>query len=277
MCFGAKRAYGIALSAAKNGNCTVLGQLLHNPTVSQRLAEQGLMQVSTPQEIQTKCVLITAHGAPRSLYNQLTQNGLEILDATCPKVKKVQNLAMYFHAEGYHVILIAKKDHPESKGVAGNLPTCTVLREVSEITSIPLAPKYAVLVQTTENLQRVQTLLAQIRNTFPKSEIVFENTLCDATRVRQTEALKLAQNSSVMVVIGGKNSHNTLQLLNTCKTACPHTYLVETVQDIDPKLFKEDDVVGIVAGASTPSQDIDAIEDYLRSIVPQSITQNSSL
>lgn len=264
MCFGARRAYGLALSATVLGPCSCLGPLLHNPSVSKRLAERGLQTVKNASEVSTKQVLIPAHGTTRAVESALIQGGHDVKDATCPRVKRVQNQAMFFQSEGYYVVLIGKQGHAEMMGVAGNLSQCTILREKGEIDRIPATvQKIAILSQTTESVARVKELVDFIRQRFPQAEVLFENTLCEATCKRQTQAALLAERCSVMVVIGGGSSHNTAQLTQACLTQCPRVYQVEMVADLRAEWFCAEDYVGIVAGASTPPEDIVAVEEML--------------
>lgn len=266
-CFGVKRAIDIAFDVAKihKKGVFTLGPIIHNPQVVEKLKKLGvkpLDDISEQRDIKT--LIIRAHGIPKSRFEELKNLGYEIIDATCPFVKKAQSIAEKLASEGYQVLIIGDKEHPEVKGIFSYAGEKAVV--VSNSEEIPhLNRKIGIIQQTTQPLSKVKEILNGIINSLSEfEEIRIFNTLCNFTAKRLESTEKVAKYVDLMIVIGGKNSANTTQLANLCKKIGVKTYHIEDVKEIERKWFKDIKKIGITAGASTPQWIIDEIIDKIK-------------
>lgn len=260
MCFGVKNAIALAKRISSESNLTILGELVHNDVVINDLKRRGIHFASNAAEIKTDRVMITAHGASDSKINELKSRGFDVIEATCPLVKLAHKAAKSFVENGYFPVVIGKRDHVEVLGIIGDLPEYAVVLTPSDIDSLPKKKKYGVLSQTTQPVSRVAELLALIGAKFPEATIQFADTVCAPTKQRQSAAIKVAEQSDVVIVIGGRKSNNTAELAKTCLAFCKKVYQVETAADLVPEWFFGVKTVGITAGTSTPDEVIDDVE-----------------
>jgi len=267
-CFGVKRAINIAFSAAENKKTGVytLGPIIHNPQVIERLKEMGVFPLDSPKDISKKvvrAVIIRTHGVPAPFIDELKRAGIEVIDATCPYVKKAQQYAKLLTEEGYQVVILGDKRHPEVEGIMSYAGKDAVI--VDRGKRLPrLKQKIGIVVQTTQPIDALKRLLSDAIERV--KEIKVYNTICSSTALRLKETESIARKADVMIVVGGKNSANTTQLANLCRSLSVPTYHIETSGELKERWFKGARIVGITAGASTPDWIIDDIKKRIKDI-----------
>ena len=266
MCFGVKDAIALALETAKHGPLTILGDLVHNETVLTGLRAEGIRIEQKPAAIGTQTVMITAHGASERRKSETRALGLNVLEATCPLVHVAHRSLAKLVREGFHPVIIGKRDHVEVRGMTEDLGEFDVVLGEEDVASLRERPRFGVVSQTTQPVEKVRRLVQLIREQFPQSEVRFVDTVCQPTKQRQNAAVELAQKCDVVVVIGGAHSNNTHELVKTCSRFCPRVHHVQTAADLREEWFRADDIVGITAGTSTPDNVIAAVESKLRQI-----------
>lgn len=251
-CFGVKRAVQMALEAADSDRESyTLGPIIHNPQVVGKLADKGVGSVDTLQDIPEGTVIIRSHGVGPAVYEEAKCRGLDVIDATCPHVKKAQRDAASVVEEGMTLVILGEKDHPEVKSInlwSGNKAIIVETEENAK--NLPIVEKMGVVVQTTFSQFKFQSII-DILETKSKNLKVFK-TICTATQERQSSAVALAKEVDLMIVIGGKNSGNTTRLAEVCRDVGCTTYHIETATELQLTWFKDTQTVGVTAGASTP-------------------------
>lgn len=267
-CFGVKRAIDIAFNVAqkhKDGVFT-LGPIIHNPQVVEKLKDLGVYPIDDIFKENIKTLIIRAHGIPKEKFEEIKKLGIEIIDATCPFVKKAQNLAEKLASAGYQVVIIGDKEHPEVKGIFSYAGENAVVVNSADMPL--LNKKIGIIQQTTQPLFKVKEIINKIINSLNEfEEIRIFNTLCNFTSKRLDATEKVAKEVDVMIVIGGKNSANTTQLANLCRTVGVKTYHIESSQEIDKKWVESAKKIGITAGASTPQWIIDEVIDKIKMFI----------
>src|SRR4030066_1831186 len=265
-CFGVKRAIDIAFQIAheKRQGVYTLGPIIHNPQVVEMLKEKGIIPI---EDIKTKkkvrALIIRTHGIPLHLSKEISYMGCEIIDATCPFVKKAQYYAKLLREEGYQVVILGEKEHPEVKGLMSFASDDAIV--VDGNSPIPrLKNKVGIVVQTTQPLDALKRVLSHAIG--HAKEIKVYNTICNSTALRLKETEDMARKTDVMVVVGGKNSANTTQLAKLCRFLSVATYHIETPVEIKDAWFRRAKRVGITAGASTPGWIIQEVEERIRNI-----------
>ena len=263
-CFGVRDAIDAALSSSISTDLTIVGQLVHNPQTVQKLHEAGVQMVdSIDDEIQTRNVMITAHGAPASLKQKLSDRGHIVYDATCPLVLRVHQAIRRLVAEGWHPVVIGQPDHVEVRGIVGDLDEYTVISSVDDLTQLEGRSRVGIVCQTTHRIRQAREILEQIGQRFPTMEVEFIDTVCKPTKDRQEAVEELSLQVDVMIVVGGANSSNTLKLLKVCQENGITAHHIESQAQLDPEWFASADHVGITAGTSTPHEVIDQIHARL--------------
>ncbi len=264
-CFGVKRAIEIVEKASQeHGSLQTLGAIVHNRQVVDRLSKQGITVAKSLDEVQSSTVAITSHGVGSDVINQVKEKGLEIIDATCPFVRKAQNAAQKLGEEGFTVFVFGNADHPEIRGVlgwAGDKAYASL--ELPEFDVWP--KKLGVLCQTTQTNDAFGNFVNQIVSSHIEkvSELRVYNTICDSTRKHQAAALDLAKRMDLMLVVGGRNSANTTRLAEICAATGVVTHHIESAADIDSNWLRGLSRVGITAGASTPDEVVDEVVSAL--------------
>lgn len=261
-CFGVKRAIEIAEEA---GNASTYGPLIHNREEINRLEKD--FNVKTAHEFselqETPKVIVRTHGITKNELAELKKSGKEIVDATCPFVTKPQEIVEDMSQQGYKVIIFGDESHPEVKGVrsyAVNEPV--VILDVSELEGLYLGPKVALVSQTTRKIREFMRIANYLIENV--KEVRVFNTICNATFENQHAADKLSKEADVMIVIGGKNSSNTKQLLTIAEANCPDSYLIETPEELQEAWFMDKKLCGVTAGASTPDWIIQDVIEKIR-------------
>ncbi len=263
-CFGVKRAVDMAFKAASEakGKVCTYGPIIHNPQVVERLKEKGIQWVDEINE-DINSILIRTHGIPKQLYDDLESKKINIIDATCPFVKKAQEYAKLLREEGYQIVILGDEKHPEVVGIKSYAGEDAVV--VSSHETIPkLKKRVGVVVQTTQPIEALQRLLTEIIKT--TRELKVYNTICNSTANRLKETEALAREVDVMLVIGGRNSANTRQLARRCQNIGVKTYHIESADELKKEWFTNVKTTGITAGASTPDWIIEEVIEKLKSL-----------
>lgn len=271
-CFGVKRAVELVYEqTSKEGSLYTYGPIIHNEEVVKDLEKRGVRVIESIDqlpELEKGRVIIRSHGVGRAVQDQIEEAGFEVLDATCPFVKKIHRIVAEHSAAGEHIIIIGNPTHPEVEGIRGwcDPEETTVIETVQDAENFTLPEKKSICIvsQTTYNNNKFKNLVEIIENKGYYISICILNTICNATDERQTEARSLAKKSQAMIVVGGSHSSNTQKLFEICKDECKNTYYIQTLEDLDLTELRGLDDVGITAGASTPNNIIEEVQKYVR-------------
>ena len=270
-CFGVKRAVEKVYEQIGKTEKPIYtyGPIIHNEQVVGDLQEKGVEVIDTLEELRTirdAVVVIRSHGVGKDVYDILKENGVEIVDATCPYVKKIHRIVEKQTAEGRRVLIVGSEDHPEVQGIKGWGDERTkVIENMDDFRrlELPEDEKLCIVSQTTFNYKKFQDLVEKISKT--RYDITVLNTICNATQERQVEAMRIASQVDVMLVIGGKHSSNTQKLYDICRKECKNTYYIQTLGDFNPECISSVRSVGITAGASTPNNIIEEVHTKCQS------------
>ena len=269
-CFGVKRAVEKVYEQIEKGKTPIytFGPIIHNEEVVRDLEERGVKVLETAEELRQLTdgvVVIRSHGVGKDIYDILEKNGIEIIDATCPFVKKIHRIVSEQNENGRRVIIVGNGKHPEVEGIKGWGNDDTLVIETAEEfekLQISDGEKLCIVAQTTFNYNKFQDLVEKISKT--RYDILVLNTICNATQERQVEARRIASEVDAMIVVGGKTSSNTQKLYEICQTECKNTYYIQTLGDLDPECISSVRSVGITAGASTPNHIIEEVHTNVR-------------
>ena len=265
-CFGVKRAIDMAEEVVRerDGPIYSLGPLIHNPQVVDKLAQKGISIIDALGK-HTGTLIIRSHGVEPRVLAEVSAKGLKLVNATCPFVRRAQQIAKDLHTEGWQVIVVGDKDHPEVQGIVGWAEgQAIVVQNSTEAESLDYIPKVGVLAQTTQpllNFQRVVNILKQRTDQLKEC-----NTICHATSERQQAALELAQKVEVMIVVGGANSANTGKLANLCRSTGTPAHQIEIASELRAEWFSNVDKAGLTAGASTPDWIIEEVKKRMEEL-----------
>jgi len=246
MCFGVRDAIALAVETAGREPLTILGDLVHNETVLADLRGRGIRFEGQPAGVGTSTVMITAHGTSERALNEARQRGLNVLEATCPLVRVAHRSLARLVGEGYHPVVIGQREHAEVRGLTG------------------------VVAQTTQPIDRVRELVQLLRARFPRSEVRLIDTVCQPTKQRQSAAIELAKQCDVVMVIGGRHSNNTHELVRTCSQFCRRVEHIRTAAELREEWFADAETIGITAGTSTPDGVINEVEAAISAIAVNS-------
>ncbi|MBQ7360401.1 MAG: 4-hydroxy-3-methylbut-2-enyl diphosphate reductase [Lachnospiraceae bacterium] len=268
-CFGVKRAVEQVYEQIKEQKkIYTFGPIIHNEQVVADLAEKGVEVIETTEELKSLTegtIIIRSHGVEKAIYDLIEQQGLECVDATCPFVKRIHKIVKQESEEGKQILIVGSPEHPEVEGIKGWCQSTPIvvetLQEAMELT-LPLDKEVCIVSQTTFNYRKFQDIVEIIQKKGYNVNVA--NTICNATEERQTEARKIAKTVDAMIVIGGKHSSNTRKLYEICSNECQHTYYIQTLDDLHLELPKSVGLVGITAGASTPNNIIEEVQNYVR-------------
>ncbi|MBO8127952.1 MAG: bifunctional 4-hydroxy-3-methylbut-2-enyl diphosphate reductase/30S ribosomal protein S1 [Peptococcaceae bacterium] len=266
-CFGVRRAIDLALKTAQESKGPIysLGPLIHNPQVVNFLATQGITPIDDFSDITEGTLIIRSHGVQPQLIDAAKNKGLQIIDATCPFVKRAQRLACDLTAQGYQVVVVGDKEHPEVQGIVGwTNGQAIVVENPSEAAGLPVFSKVGVVAQTTQPEYNFDAVVQVLQDRM--GEVTVSKTICNAVAERQKAALALACEVDVMIVVGGANSANTRKLTSLCKNTRTPTYAIETADQLDPSWFRNVKIAGLTAGASTPDWIIEEVESRMREL-----------
>ena len=269
-CFGVKRAVEKVYEQIETAEKPIYtyGPIIHNEEVVNDLKAKGVEVLNSREELEAvrDCVVvIRSHGVGRDIYELLEKNGIQVVDATCPYVKKIHKIVAEQCADGRQVIIVGNEQHPEVQGIKGWGDERTRVIENPEdfeALGLPEGSKICLVAQTTFNYNKFQDLVEKIPKT--RYDIIVLNTICNATQERQVEAMRIASQVDVMLVIGGKNSSNTQKLYEICRKECKNTCYIQTLGDLNPECIRSVRSVGITAGASTPNNIIEEVHTNVR-------------
>ena len=275
MCFGVKDAVSLALETARREPLTILGDLVHNETVVAELRAKGIRVAQQPADVSTQMVMVTAHGASQRAMNETRGRGLNVVEATCPLVHLAHRAVARLVREGFHPVIIGKRDHVEVRGLTGDLDAFDVVLSEEDVVKLGERSRFGIVAQTTQPIDRVRQFVCLIRERFPRSEVRFVDTVCQPTKQRQNAAFELAQRCDVVVVIGGAHSNNTHELVKTCSRVCGRVHYVQRADDLQEEWFVRAETIGITAGTSTPDAVINAVELWLKNLAARVVVQSN--
>ena len=268
MCFGVRDALRKTHDLAQSQPVTVLGELVHNPVVREHLATLGVLEGALDDPgagAATRAVVITAHGASDERRREWRERGHEVFDTTCPLVKKAHRALECLVLAGFFPVVIGRRDHVEVRGLVGDFPGTIVVLEDADLGLIPAElSRIGVISQTTQPVERVDGLVAAMRLRFPEAEIRQVDTVCQPTKDRQAALVELCQRSDAIVVVGGRNSNNTAQLVGTARRLGCRAWQVERADELERRWFRRHDRVGVTAGTSTLDETFHAVVEQLR-------------
>jgi 4-hydroxy-3-methylbut-2-en-1-yl diphosphate reductase len=269
MCFGVRDAIALALTHGESAPLTILGDLVHNEAVLARLQASGIAVARTPSDVKTHRVMVTAHGASERTLAKVRALGLESIEATCPLVQVAHQAIRTLVCAGYHPVIVGQRDHVEVRGLTDDLEAFDIVLHDRDVLQLEERPRFGVAAQTTQPIDKVRHLVALMRQRFPQSDVRFTDTVCHPTKQRQSAAIDLARQCDVVIVVGGENSNNTRELVNTCRRHCPHVHHIQAEVDIRSEWIAGAATVGVTAGTSTPDDVIDRVERQLRALASE--------
>lgn len=264
-CFGVKRAINTAFEAAVKGNVYCLGPLIHNPQEVERLRQSGVRTVDDFSTLNAgDFLIIRSHGVPPKVLAQAREKGLRIIDLTCPFVGKAQRDAEALCRDGYQVVVVGEKTHPEVQSILGYAGDNSVVIETADdVAGIKFQPRLGVVAQTTQSYGNFSEIVLKLLRL--SKELKVFNTICNSTKERQDAARGLAGQVDVMIVVGGRNSANTTRLVSVCRQEGRPTYHIEVADEIQDEWLSGVQKVGVTAGASTPDWVLEGVLKRLRS------------
>ena len=278
-CFGVKRAVETVyeqVDKEKEKQIYTYGPIIHNAEVIKDMERNGVKVLYSEEELDALTdglVIIRSHGVPKRICDKLAEKGIKYVDATCPFVKRIHNIVQEESNKGKEIIIIGDPEHPEVQGIRGWVEGKAYIIQTQE-EMLRFLEKYesnentvgkhsiCVVAQTTFNYKKFKDLVEIISE--KRYDINVLNTICNATKERQTEARSIAEEVEAMIVVGDKHSSNTQKLFEICKKACNNTYYIQTLGDLDMNQLRSVETVGITAGASTPNNIIEEVQNNVR-------------
>jgi 4-hydroxy-3-methylbut-2-enyl diphosphate reductase len=278
LCYGVKRALQIARSTRrrKSGPVRTLGEIIHNPRVIADLQKKGIHAVDDPKTIQGGTVIIRSHGVTPEVYKALKKRRIEVVDATCPIVMKIQKLVAGLARRGGEIIIVGNPEHPEIMGLIGHSRgRGKIVENEDQARRLPTRKRRSVLAQSTQDLFLFGRVVAALLER--TGELAVYNTICRSTQTRQRSTSDLASQVDTLFIVGGKNSSNTNKLFQVSKRVLPNTHFIERAEQITPRLLRGAKRIGISGGASTPPEAIEeAVARIRESFERQSHRENFS-
>ncbi len=293
-CFGVKNACDTAFKRAveesenEEKSLFSLGPLIHNEEVTKKLSDLGVIEVNSLEEVNNKSesknkkehiVILRSHGVGEGIYKELSEKNVEIIDCTCPFVKKIHNIVKEYYNDGYHIIIVGDPEHPEVIGILGWCgDNGYAIKNQKDVDFIPVYDKICLVAQTTITKKLWDEVRNAVEERFPGA--VIKNTICSATSDRQNSAMTLSKKSDLMVIIGSKKSSNTNKLLQVCQEYCENTLLISGKGELNPEALKDKYSIGVTAGASTPDWIIKEVvlemEENIVEIVEEEIVEDQA-
>ena len=271
-CFGVQRAVDTVYKQIEENSAEKIytyGPIIHNEEVIKDMEKKGVEVILSEEElkqIKSGIVIIRSHGVPKRICDLLDENKVRYVDATCPFVKKIHRIVEEKSRDGYHIVIIGNREHPEVMGIEGWAQgPATIIQTEEEARAFELVPeseKVCVVAQTTFNYNKFKDLVEIISE--KRYDSIVLNTICNATKERQEEAYDIAKRVDAMIVIGDKRSSNTQKLFEICSNACADTYYIQTLGDLNMNQLRSVETVGITAGASTPNKIIEEVQNNVR-------------
>jgi 4-hydroxy-3-methylbut-2-enyl diphosphate reductase len=278
LCFGVRDAIAHAESLAARAPLTILGELVHNPVVRERLARRGVHEIAQslpepPLAVQSAAVMITAHGASDAKRMAWQRAGFDVADGTCPLVRSAHEKLRALVLQGCFPVVIGQPGHVEVLGLIGDFDGACVIEKDSDIARLPRHPRYGVVSQTTQPLERVLALVEALRRSRQESEVVFHDTVCQPTKNRQAAMRRLVAECDTLVVVGGRNSNNTRQLVEAARAAGRKVFHIERAAELIPEWFQDCRVAGLTAGTSTLKETVAEVSARLEEIASASTSR----
>ncbi len=271
-CFGVKRAVDKAYSIGKG---YILGEIIHNEAVIEKLTSLGVVTINSldeiPKDVNVKTLMIRTHGEPEETYKRASELGLTVIDGTCPFVKNIQDIVKKYYTNGYKIAVIGRVDHPEVIGINGWCDNTAVITEDSAVLSAISADKLCVVVQTTYPENKFDKIIKNFDRSKVKTVDIFK-TICYTTKRRQVEADILSRNCDVVLVLGGAKSNNTEKLYDICKLNCDNVFRIINPNEFDYEKIKSFNKIGIVTGASTPIEQFQEVVSHMEKVTEEIIT-----
>ncbi|MBV8636570.1 MAG: 4-hydroxy-3-methylbut-2-enyl diphosphate reductase [Candidatus Eremiobacteraeota bacterium] len=268
--------FGVAITVKKaeeaigsRSDVTTLGHVVHNPQMVESLEQRGLRNAGSVDEVESGALFVRAHGLPVEVFEKAAEKGLEVIDATCPMVTKIHVQAERLKDDGYKIIVVGDPKHPEVKGTLSHVPGAWCIETVEDIEKLPRSSKVGVVVQSTYSRERFTDIVKALSEKYYEVRAV--NTICTDTNNRQTEALRLAGEVEVMVVVGGKTSANTKHLAELAETHGARSYHIEGPDELRAEWFDGIAVTGLMSGASTPGWLVDQVETRIKELTRQPV------
>jgi (E)-4-hydroxy-3-methyl-but-2-enyl pyrophosphate reductase len=256
-------------SIAKRDDVTTLGHVVHNPQTVATLEANGLRNATSVDEVDAGALFVRAHGLPVEVFDKAKAKGLEIIDATCPMVTKIHVQAEKLKEQGYKIIVIGDPSHPEVKGTLSHVPGAWCIETVADVAKLPRGSRMGVVVQSTYSRERFSDIVKALSEKYYEVRAV--NTICTDTNNRQSEALRLADEVEVMVVVGGKTSANTKHLAELSESHGARAYHIEGPDELKPEWFDGVHVAGLMSGASTPGWLVDKVQARMEELAGQPV------
>jgi 4-hydroxy-3-methylbut-2-en-1-yl diphosphate reductase len=267
ICFGVRDAIAQAEKLAAEQPLTVLGELVHNPIVRERLRRQGVVEAALESKSSnSRRVMITAHGASDRKRVEWRAAGFEVADGTCPLVQHAHERLKRLVAAGFFPVVIGQLGHVEVKGLIEDFPEGVVVSAREDVTRLPKRPRYGIISQTTQPIEFVREIVDLIRRSYSESEVRFADTVCKPTKDRQAALRKLIETADAIVVVGGRTSNNTRQLVETCRAAGKIVFHIERPDELRADWFVGVKTVGLTAGTSTLPETVQAAQQRLEKI-----------
>lgn len=270
-CFGVKRAVETVyeqVEKEREKQIYTYGPIIHNEEVVKDMEKRGVKVLKSEAELDALSeglVIIRSHGVPKRICEKMKEKGVDYVDATCPFVKRIHNIVEEESRKGSYIVIIGDPEHPEVQGIKGWAgKDVSIIQSVQEAERFTLnaEKKVCVVAQTTFNYNKFKDLVEIISEKGYYISVL--NTICNATKERQTEARSIAEVVDAMIVIGDKHSSNTQKLFEICRKACDNTYYIQTLGDLDTNQLRSVETVGITAGASTPNNIIEEVQNNVR-------------
>jgi 4-hydroxy-3-methylbut-2-enyl diphosphate reductase len=261
LCFGVRDAIAQAERLADDAPLTILGELVHNPIVRERLAARGAREGNLQQvgSAATPQVMITAHGASDMARAAWRAAGFGVADGTCPLVRHAHHQLGVLVSLGCQPVIIGQRGHVEVLGLIGDFPGTAVVNSEADLDGVPVAARYGVISQTTQPIDHVESLVAAMRARFSGSEVMFRDTVCQPTKNRQLALKKLIVECDTLVVVGGRNSNNTRQLVTAAEAAGRRVFHITQAEELQSEWFGNSQCVGVTAGTSTLKETVAAV------------------
>ena len=268
--------FGVAITVKKaeeavaaRADVTTLGHVVHNPQMVAKLDAAGLKNAASVDDVDSGALFVRAHGLPVEVFEKAQAKGLEVIDATCPMVTKIHVQAERLKNDGYKIIVVGDPNHPEVKGTLSHVPGAWCIETVEDVEKLPRGSRIGVVVQSTYSRERFTDIVKALSTKYYEVRAV--NTICTDTNNRQSEALRLAEEVQVMVVVGGKTSANTKHLAELAEMHGAHSYHIEGPDELREEWFRGIDVAGLMSGASTPGWLVDQVEARMEELSRQPV------
>src|SRR5258706_7177333 len=236
-CCGVRDALALALEHAEAGPLTILGDLVHNPTVLRTFEAKGIAVAQDVAHVKTRTLMVTAHGTSERTLARTRALGFTVVEATCPLVRVAHRAVAALARDGYHVVIVGQRDHVEVRGLTGDLDRFDVVLDAADVLAIEEHPRLGVAAQTTQAIEQVRHLVDLIRRRFPRSDARLLDTVCKPIKARQYSAVRIARQADVVIVVGGRSSNNTRELVSTCARYCARVHHVQTDAEIRAEWF----------------------------------------